>query len=138
MRTLSKTDKTTLVRTINVDTKSVGVVHTVKPTIDSPVRYEMTWTLDFRTCSDKQMLELASRSALIDAQRKWRGETDAQRLDGERWDGITINVADAMGETRRTADPVSKAANAVNKLTPEQRAAFIAELTKDTNVSNND
>ena len=123
---LSHDDKATISTTI-VD-KVATVSHTVKVKHDDPVRYQLLWRLDFANCTDDQILGWATTSVRIALQGRWRKADD--RADEEKWDNVTFDVAEVMAE-RSTADPATKARNAIKKLTPEQKAALLAELTED-------
>ncbi len=131
MRKLTSDEKTKLQRAINVEAQTATCVHTVKAQKDDPYRLELTWVLNFTNCTPEQLLELAARSALIDAQRVWRADTTVNRENEELWDNRTLDVALAMNTTtRRAADPVARAERDVAKMTNEQRNAFIKKLTE--------
>lgn len=110
--------------------KTDHVTFSVRATEKGP-RYALTSTLDFSACSPEEILELAARTCVIDLQRQWRviantkGSTATTVNPFQR-----VNVKTAIVDnSRKTASPVSKAANAVNKLSEAEKRALIAELT---------
>ena len=129
IKTIGKDEKATLTRQVFSATKRAKVTHTVRPNKDDPNRYQLTWTLDFKNCNDEQILELATRSAVIMIQADWRGS--ANRMDEKVWDNATFDVAAILAEGRKSADPALKAKNALAKLKemdPEAFAALMKEV----------
>ena len=124
MEQLSADEKATVSTTIEGNAATVR--HTVKADgeRDTP-RFNLTWLLDFSNCTEEQILDWAATSVRIALQGRWRKAPD--RMDEEKWDNVTFDVAAVMAE-RSTADPATKARNAIAKLSPEQKAALLAEL----------
>lgn len=92
--------------------------------------FEIVATYDFRTASPEEVQRLALRGAIIDVQRNWR---DAYKSNAEnatnaaQWSRVNVKT-DVIDATRAKADPLAKAKNAVNKLTPAQVAELIAAM----------
>lgn len=105
----------------------VTTKHTVKPDEQSQSRYELTWSYNFDGVTHEELLVLAERPMRIRKQAAWRKAAD--RMDGDKWDNITVSVRDMLDNARQAADPVAKAARAGEKMDAKQRAALIAQLT---------
>lgn len=127
---LIKSDET-FSTTCNVDTakKTVTATYGVRKTDKSP-RYALTSAFDFSGVSQAELLELAIRGVIIDTQRQWRVLANAANSTAERVNPFaSVNVKTAIIDaSRKTADPVTKAVNALNKLSPAERAAILKAL----------
>ena len=131
MRKLSSTDEATRSITPDADNHKVVCVHTVKPDANSPTRYELKWTFDFTDVTPAELLALAGRTVLITQQAAWRKlPTDKERLDADKVDNVTYRVRDMLDNKRTAASPATRVVNAVAKMSPEERAALLAELAK--------
>ena len=128
MRTLAKGENASLSRSISVEQMAVTTTHTVKEDRDTDVRTELTWTFDFSKCSQEQILELAERSIRIRKQADWRKAKD--KSDATKWDKVTFDVAAELSE-RRTADPMQRAAKALEGLSPDQVAELLAQYAQE-------
>lgn len=85
-------------------------------------RVETNLTLDFSNVTEEQLQELASRAAIIAWQAKVRAE-------GEIPTEATFNVAEVFERKPRTPkDPMEAAKAALAKMSPEERAEFLASL----------
>lgn len=124
IKKLTKDDKATI--NMKVDGKVVHVDHTVKTERDSPVRYQLHWALDFSNVKPEDILELAARTITIKLQADWRKSKN--QLDEKSWDKVTFDVAGVLADSRRTVDPLTKAANAVQKLSADEKAELLKLL----------
>ena len=123
------TDEATRSITPNADDNTIVCVHTVKPSSDSPVRYELNWTFDFAGVTTAEMLALAGRTVLITQQAAWRKlPTDKERLDTDKVDNVTYKVRDMLDAKRTAADPKTKITRAAAKMSKAERAEMIAAL----------
>lgn len=85
-------------------------------------RVETSLTLNFDDVSQEQLQELASRAAIIAWQAKVRAE-------GEIPTEATFNVAEVFErKPRAPKDPMEAAKAALAKMSPEERAEFLASL----------
>lgn len=112
---------------LSFDIETRKVRKTVKTTVDGKV-WTQVWTMDFSKCTDRDMLDLASRTFVIDLQAKFKAKTvtDDQR---KMYAINVIDVKENMGSGTAKQDAVSKTvAVAKAKLTPEQRAELIKQL----------
>ena len=115
----------------NLVIKSVGkyklhLSHTVQPSKDSEIRIQIEhWTLDFEGVSAEDMQKLAARTVKIFLQRKWK--KDPKRMNAKVWDNCTFSVLDVIKEmgTRVSADPLTAAERAFDKLTDAEVEALI-------------
>ena len=132
IKALAKTDKAEKI--IKIDSNDPGgafaadVMHTVKPSEDSDLRYNLKWRLDFDEVIDEEIFMLATRSVVIMLQSKWR--KDKERMVEKKWHNVTFKVRDILDAKRAAADPVSKAANLANKMTKAEREALTELLEK--------
>lgn len=111
-----------------IDGKKVVTTHTVKPDNESRARFNLKWTFDFAKCSQEQILELAEKSIRIRMQAAWRKATD--KMDGDKWNDVTFDVADVLSEARKKADPFEKVMKAAGNLSASERAALLKALQK--------
>ena len=128
LKALTKDEQATISMTANADTSTCVVSHTVKESGDADIRYQLSWTFDFSNTSREDVLKLATRTICIKKQAEWRKAKD--RMDGEKWDGVTFKVDEVLAETRKSADPVTRAKSALNKLSEAERMALLEEWTK--------
>lgn len=114
-------------RSTEVVDNVVTVVRTAKPDENSPIRYVVNWAFDFDEVTPDELRELASRNLVIDVQRAFRATTDADR---ENYGNRTYRVRDMLdaAKTRKSADPATRARNAVSKLDDAAKLAIIAEI----------
>lgn len=94
----------------------VSVQRATKVKETDKVATKCNWELDFTNCPQEVLLELASRSIVIDLQRDFR----AGKVSAEG----TFQIP--RPESARVVDPVKAANNALEKLTKEQLAAILA------------
>lgn len=116
-------------RSTTTEGKIVHVTRTVKPKSDSEVRYVVEWNIDFDGVTNQELLQLAARGVVIDIQRLFRAASDKER---ESFGKRNFSVRELLDTTRerKTADPATRAKNAVAKLSDEEKAALIADLQK--------
>ena len=85
----------------------------------------IAWSFDFNDVPYDELLRLAARSLLIDSRR------DFKPLDekiAKTWDGKVFNVNDMLSATRKKSDPLVSAKKLYDKMTPEQRAEWLAQF----------
>lgn len=106
-----------------------NVSFAVRATESAP-RYALTSTLDFSACSKEEILELAARTVIIDLQRQWRVLANTKGSTATTVNPFAkVNVKTSIVDAgRKSATPVSKAVNALNKLSDAEREAIIREL----------
>ncbi len=116
--------------TISRYTKVDGnVVHKHHVTRNNPTKsaYEMDWYFDFENVNHDELLELASRDLVIKHRPQFKS-APADTLEG--WGNKTFSVREFLDRERRnTLSPEEKVRNAVAKMSPEQKAKLIAELS---------
>lgn len=93
-------------------------------------RYELTSNLDFSTCSQSDILELATKTCIIDLQRQWRVQANSPNSKATIINPFQkVNVKSAIVDaTRSTGTPVQRAASALSKLSTAERKAIMAAL----------
>lgn len=93
-------------------------------------RYALTSVIDFSGCSQAEIIELATRTVVIDLQRQWRVLAASNLANATRANPFSkVNVKAAIVDaTRKTATPIAKAKSAASKLTDAEKRAMIAEL----------
>ena len=115
----------------NLVIKSVGkyklhLSHTVQENKDE-VRVQIEhWTLDFEGVTLEELQILAAKTVKIWLQRKW--SKDPKRMDAKVWDNCTFRVPAVIKEmgTRATADPMTAAERAADKLSDTEFEAMVA------------
>lgn len=113
-------------RSTDVDEGSnvVSVTRTTKHPQLGRVQHQ--WTLDFSQVSQADLLELASRTVVINFQRLFRDDGDPQV---DRWDQVTIDVQrDMLDRERKPADPKNRIASDWAKLSEDERAQLMEQL----------
>lgn len=110
------------VREFKVTGQTVSCTHTVKADRDSEVRFNLRWVLDFAGVKPAELMELAARTIIIRKQADWRKAKDRQ---ADRWQGLSIKVRDVLDETRATADPLTKAATQIDKMSDTEKADLL-------------
>jgi len=112
----------------------VRVTLTSKPNARSPSRAVLKWTLDFTGVESKHLLALAGRECVILLQRNWRALPDNKAREG--WAEKTFNVKEAIvsrlgHRSHLPRKPVKEiVADYLAQMTPEERAAYFAEVQK--------
>lgn len=105
----------------------VSVVRSVRPSENEPVPTEVSWTFDFEGVTKERLVSLAVESLVIKAQTRFRKafkKGESGPLVKKTW-----KVAEDFGTaTRERISKVEKARRLGEDMTPEQRAAAIAEL----------
>lgn len=119
----------TVVRRTKIDTEAgqAEVIRTVKPNAQTDTKTRVHWTFDFADVTEEEVMELAVRTLVIDAQRAWRNMSAADRSkNAER----TIRVREMLdaAKTRGTGDPVKRAASLASKMTDEEREELLRLL----------
>ena len=80
------------------------------------------WNFDFAGVSEEQLVELATRSLIIEQQRVFRASSapDKDRI-------ATIDVLEMLEKERGPVDKVQRARGALRKLSKEEILALLAE-----------
>lgn len=113
--------------TVDADAKTVRRVHVTKHGDGSnAAHYGLTWTFDFSGVSQEQLMELASRSVLISYRPTFQ-KVPANEVD--QWADLRISVADFLTRGRAPVDPKARIRSDLSKLSAEERAAILAELS---------
>lgn len=101
---------------------------------DKGDRYELNCKLDFSSCSPTDILELATRTCVIDLQRQWRVAANAPNSKATSTNPFAaVNVKTAIVDaTRATGTPMQRAVSALGKLSAAEREAILKSLTADT------
>lgn len=108
-----------------IEGKVVDVTRTTRRNKDEP-RIAMTWKLDFSECSEEDIIELATRSAVIHFQGVFRKE---QNPNPEEWNDRQFNVKTELCDAERKArGPKEVTAADIAKLSPERRKAIMEAL----------
>lgn len=120
--------------TAKYDDKGNSVItsFTVRPKEGGP-RYVVNTTFDLTGVKPEEIRAAAMRTWIIERQRAFRvmfnGSKRADALKPATWSVAKVrDMLDA--ERTRNIDPVANAKRAMSKLTPAERAAIIAELSK--------
>jgi len=115
------TDLTTIKKETIVDAmqQTVSVIRSTKKKESDPVGTKCAWVVDFSTYNQAEILELAARSLVIDAQRLWReGHIEAEGTLGK----------DDFTRDRKARGPSKKAATDFLKaMSAEERQAWLKE-----------
>jgi len=117
----------TVARTTTVDAKAKTVtkIHVTQHGEGaSKTHHRLTWVFDFSGCTSEQLLEVASRTVVIGARPTFK---KCPRVNVPTWNNKTFDVAAMLQSERGLRDPVDTARNEMNRLTPEQLTALIAE-----------
>ena len=113
---------------VDVEKKTVKVTHCWKKDKDAQ-RYELTFVYDF----DVELSEVYRLAALWvnkDMQNRMRGDNAGEK-DLGRYEKAPISVSGLYNPRERgPADPVKAAKRALERLSDEERAAILAQLTK--------
>lgn len=117
-----------------ITTKVVSETHlecrfAVRQNESSGTRYQVVSTVDFTDVTAEEMMALASRTIVIDAQRQFRvlaAENLNEATKPDAW--AKISVREFLDRDRKDVDPKTRALNAMKKLSPEERAAILKLL----------
>lgn len=109
-----------------VNGKMVAVTHTVRPNRETDNRYNLTWNVDFAGVTDAEVLELAARTIVIRLQHEWRQAKN--KMDEKVWQNATFKVRAVLDESRKTADPLTKAEGLIGKLSAAEKAQLLKLL----------
>lgn len=106
--------------------KTAVVDHSWKKSNESP-RYQLRFSYDFSQCSEDEILRLATLWVNKDFQNRMRSQEWGEK-ELKAQEEKPIDVAEMYRETRRAADPKSKAKKALSALSEEERKALLKEL----------
>lgn len=127
IRKLNKDEK--LSNSTSIVNSTATAVFKVRRSESSDEAFVLTCKLDFSTCSQDEILALATRTAIIDIQRQWRVAHVTEKGDPKSNEFATVNVkSQVVDSQRKTADPLAKAKSLLDKLSPTERAALLASL----------
>jgi hypothetical protein len=112
--------------------KKVTATYTCRKDKDSPDRYAVESTLDFSNCSQDEILEMASRTVVIDLQRQWRTLAKSNLANATKPGTFgTIDVKrDVVEATRKAADPTTKVVSVLDKMSDAEREALLARYAQ--------
>lgn len=119
-------------RSRNIDVAAETVrLYNVSKNDKTGKNYKVNWTFDFSGVTDEQMLELASRSAVIAYRKHFRNVPEDRIPEyAER----TIDVLeDVLTQERRGLSASEKAARLVAKMTDAEKAELLASLGIESN-----
>lgn len=114
-------------RTINTVDTIVTLHHVTEWNKATPVVCD--WSFDFAGVSSSKIMELASRSLVIDCRNAWKKQTVAIATSDAQTKQ-TFLVTDLLSKQKRGKTVAEKVGALVQGMTPEQIAAIIAEATK--------
>lgn len=93
------------------------------------VQGNCTLTIDFSDVTRDELIEMARKSLTIDWQQKVRKAAEKEgRKALERFDDDHFSVRDYLDNKPQRKDSATKAAEQLAKLSPEERAAILAEF----------
>ncbi len=105
--------------------ETVNKTAKVRASADESVATEVPVTLNFDNVTRGELMELAARDLIITLQARWR-------RNGIPTEPQTVSVRDVIDGVHRTkADPATVVRRNIDKLTDEQKAALIAQLSGD-------
>ena len=113
--------------TTTIDGMKVACSRKVKSSNTDKVGTEVAWTFDFWDCEREQILELATRSLVIDVQREYRAAKPGARkaLINNHFDvGVLLNGRKKKG------DPVKKAKAGLAALSQKDLADVLKMYSK--------
>lgn len=114
------------ITTVNVSKSTVTKVHvTQHGKGDKATYHKMKWTFDFSDLTNEQLLEVASRDAVIKARPAFRDIPDKKIPE---WDDKVFNVGEMLTRERQKLPPLEKAKQAVSNLSEDEREALLEEL----------
>ena len=111
---------------VSVEGKIATVRHTVRPDSGSSNRFNLEWRFDFADVSQKELVELATRTVLIRKQGEWRKAQD--RMNATVWDNVVFAVRDILDSKRKTADPFQRLMSQIGKMSAGEKAAIMKTL----------
>lgn len=111
--------------------KTVKAVFGVRASEASQTRFALTCELDFSNVSMEELMQLASKSVIIDVQRQWRVAHIDDKQEPTKNEFAKVDVKkQIIDATRKSADPLAKVKAALGGMSPEAIAALLAEYTK--------
>lgn len=114
------------IKRLNENTVQATV--TTKVDKDDPAPKTLTWILDYTGVTRDELMDIATRAMIVKLQGNYRRlDTDKERAE-KFASGTTFSVSAHMIRGRQSANPVAKAKASLDKLSPEDKAALIAEL----------
>lgn len=137
MKKLTDTDKS--VRTLEVDANhrivtGSGTVRDGKKTDAHAPRYQLSnVVMDFRKCTDEDLLSLCGREVLTWIQGQWNKAQAKDRHTPAKWErvwDVKSEMIDVERKARAPIDPFAAAMAGMSAFTPEQLAALAKALAE--------
>jgi len=113
------------ITTVNTDTKIVRKFNVSKNDTTNK-DYKVNWKFDFSNCTEEEILSWASQAVVIAYRKHFRKlpETDISKFADK-----TIDVHTEMVSERRTLSDAEKVQRAISKMSDEEKALLIEQLT---------
>ena len=115
-----------------IEGRKVTAMYTCRKDKDSADRYAVQSIVDFTNCSQDEIIEMASRTIVIDLQRQWRTLAKSNLANATKPGTFaTIDVKrDVLEATRRATDPATKVVSALDKMSDAEREALLARYVQ--------
>lgn len=89
--------------------------------------YKVDWTFDFSGCTQEELLEMAAQSAVIAYRKHFRNLKEGEIIDfAEKHIDVKKDI---LTHQTRGKSVGEKAKDLFSKMSPEEKAALLAELT---------
>lgn len=112
-------------RSIDTDNHTVRL-YNVSKNDKTGKNYKVNWTFDFSSVSQEQLLELASRSAVIAYRKHFRNVPEDKITD---YADLTVDVLeDVLTQERKGQSAGDKAKKLFDKMTEEEKQKVLQEL----------
>lgn len=122
-------------RGVHIRGNTAVVNHVTKASEESEVGYLLTWEFDFQGVTVPELMDIAAGALTIGERppfKKALKDSKDQDTTAEEWDNKTFSVRDLIDDARKSkADPVTKAKNALGKLSEADRKALLEALSKE-------
>lgn len=131
---LKKGDEFKKVTKVITDDSTVHVRRTVRPDKKSTERYVIDVVYDYSDVTHEELLELATRSIVIDDQRNWRKAAETAIPDEDRWTNEAVRSVREMLDEERTRGPVDPKKVVVSnwsKMSKEDKAEMLRQLQEE-------
>jgi len=122
---VKKDEQVPRTRTIDTEAKKV-TLYNVSKNDKTGKNYKVNWTFDFSGVSDEQLLELASRSAVIAYRKHFRGVAE-DSIPEYANQNIDV-VSDILTHERKGLSAGDKAKKLFEKMNEEEKQAVLKEL----------
>lgn len=105
----------------------VTLHHVTEHSKDKPV--VMDWTFDFTDISRVKLMELASRSLVIDCRNSWKKLKEVEAFKPDQT-AQTFSVKELLNKQKRGKTVTEKVAGLVKGMSEAELSALIASVTK--------